>query len=124
MTRTLAEFLRPPTENEICAALKRFAADARAHYGDTLQSLWLFGSRARGDHHSHSDIDVAMVLRDGDWLDWRERDVLSDLSYERLVDVGADIQGWPVRLSEWLDPERHHNPSFLNAMRRDAKPIS
>ncbi len=123
MTRTLEELLRPPTEAEVEQSLATFAVDLRRHYGDRLCGLWLFGSRARGDHHPHSDVDVAVVLLDGDWLEWRERDALSDLSYDRLIDDGAEIQGWPVRLSDWNDPERHSNPSLVRAMRRDAKPV-
>ncbi len=36
-----------------------------------VDALWLFGSRARGDHHSRSDIDIAVICptaTDQDWL--------------------------------------------------------
>lgn len=36
----------------------------RALLGDRLVRLVLFGSRARGDYRSDSDMDVAMVVRD------------------------------------------------------------
>lgn len=36
----------------------------------TVDAIWLFGSRARGDHGDRSDIDLAIVCpraTDGDW---------------------------------------------------------
>ena len=33
-------------------------------YGDRLSSLWLFGSRARGEESPDSDFDVMIVLKD------------------------------------------------------------
>lgn len=34
-------------------------------YGDELAELILFGSYARGDQHAESDVDFAVVFRDG-----------------------------------------------------------
>lgn len=34
-------------------------------YGNDLADLVLFGSYARGDQHDESDVDFAIVLRDG-----------------------------------------------------------
>lgn len=119
--RTTEEILRPPTEEEAQRALTLFIADVRRHYADRLKGLYLFGSRARADHHPDSDADVAVVLADGDWKYWDERRVLSDLTYDRLIDDGLDIQALPIAESQWAEPERHHNPSFVRRMRRDAK---
>lgn len=50
------------------AALEDFLEVLRdlcmAHYGENLCSLVLFGSVARGDYNSGSDIDVLVVLKD------------------------------------------------------------
>jgi uncharacterized protein len=121
--RTLEDILRPPTEAEVEEALKRFAADVRRHYGDRLKGLYLFGSRARGDHRPDSDVDVAVVIADAGQELWIERNALSDLSYDRLVDDGVEIQGWPVLESAWKHPDRHSNPSLIRAMQRDARPL-
>lgn len=121
--RTTEELLRPPTEEEVRRALRRFAAIAREHYGARLKGLYLFGSRARGDHHPHSDVDVAVVLQDGDWRSWNEVRTLSDLTYDLLIEDGADIQAIPIRVSEWEEPSRHANPSLVRTARRDGKPL-
>lgn len=31
---------------------------------DNIAALWLYGSRARGDHHEHSDYDLAVAFTD------------------------------------------------------------
>ena len=117
------ELLPPPTEEEVQRALRRFVADVKRHYGNRLTGLYLTGSRARGDHHPHSDVDVAVILEDGDWRSWDESGVLSDLSYGRLIEDGVDIQGVAIPASHWEEPSRHSNPSLVRTMRRDGKPL-
>ena len=115
--------LEPPDDATVARALADFAAAVRRHYGDRLRGIYLFGSRARGDHTPESDADVAVVLADGDWNYWTEKMQLADLSYDPLVETGTAIQGWPVRLNEWNQPDVHRNPSLIRAMLDDAKPL-
>ena len=115
--------LEPPDDATVTKALQDFAAAVRRHYGDRLRGLYLFGSRARGDHTPESDADVAVVLADDGWTYWSEKMRLSELSYEPLVETGADIQGWPVRQSEWNTPHLHRNPQLVAAMRSEGKPL-
>ncbi len=37
------------------------AEHARAFFGDTLKSVWMYGSRARGDNRPDSDLDLLLV---------------------------------------------------------------
>ena len=65
--------------------LKRFRAELAELYGDRIERVVLYGSRARGDAHSESDYDVAIFLRD--FSDrWREMDriipIVTDILYE------------------------------------------
>ena len=116
----IEELIRPPTDAEVAQALARFATEVERHYRDRLKGLYLFGSRARGDHTPESDADVAVILRDGDWVSSDEKRTLGDFAYDRLLDSGAMIQGWPVPESSWLVPESDRNPVLIRAMRRDA----
>jgi antitoxin ChpS len=121
--KTLEEILRPPTEEEVAEAIARFAGDLRRHYGDRIQGLYLFGSRARGDHGPHSDADVAVVLDDRAWDFRREKHAVTDIATEVIVDTGVHVQGWPVSRSAWDDPAKHTNPLLVKNMHRDARPI-
>lgn len=57
------------------AALDAFASGCRQRLGARLRRLVLFGSRARGDHHADSDIDVLAIV-EGD-----ERAARADLRH-------------------------------------------
>jgi uncharacterized protein len=103
-------------------ALDDYVAAVRKHYGPRLVDILVFGSRARGDARPDSDADVAIILEDGDWQLWEERWFLSGLAYDALVEQGLYIQPWPVRKSVWETPALHHNPAFIEGMRRDARP--
>ena len=120
----LEEDLRPPTEDEVARGQSAFADALQAHYGDRLKRIFLFGSRARGDHRPDSDADVAVVLEDGDWSKVKELVALGELSFDILIDYRLNIHGWPLAESEWNDPERHSNPFLVRAIRRDAQEIA
>ena len=76
--------------------LRRFRAALDELYGDRIERVVLFGSRARGDAHEASDYDIAVFLKD--LTDrWREFHRLADLRTEILADTGAFIEARPFR---------------------------
>ena len=81
--------------------LARFCAALDALYGDRIERVVLFGSRARGDAREDSDYDVAVFLEDlapGDIAHrWCELHRLADLSSEILhqTDVFVDAKVFP-----------------------------
>lgn len=113
----------PPTDTDVSLAVAAFARTARRRYGDRIKGIYLFGSRARGEHRPESDADVVVVLADDGWAFWNEKMALTDLAYDAGFETGAYVQVWPVREDEWLEPDRHRNPSLVRAMRRDAVAI-
>src|SRR5207248_6453111 len=71
--------------------LRRFCAALEAMYGERIERIVLFGSRARGEAHHESDYDVAVFLKD--LADWRaEQRRLMDLKLELIDETGEDIQ--------------------------------
>jgi predicted nucleotidyltransferase len=116
------ELLRPPSEQEVEQALMRFATEVRRHYGDRVKGIYLFGSRARGDHEPESDADVAIVLEAGDWIEWVERRALNAIAYEPRLDSGLAIQPWPFSADEWAGLDSG-STKFAVAARRHARPI-
>ena len=122
--RTTEEILSPPSEADVARALELFAASVRAAYGDRLAGLFLFGSRARGDHEPFSDADVAVVLNDRDWSLVREARHLARLAHEALIETGVEVQAWPVSRAAWDDPAHHPDRPLVERMRRDAKAMT
>src|SRR5439155_12765310 len=119
----LDELLKPPTDTEVDTALARFAVAARKHYGERLKGLYLFGSRARGDHRPDSDADVAVVLEDGDWVSWKERWLLNRLAYDPSLESGVVIQPWPFSRLQWNAQYSAPSTALLASARREAIPI-
>jgi len=110
-----------PTERK---ALDEFVTAVRARYGARLVDIFVFGSRARGDATEDSDVDLAIVLEDGEWTFWNEKRQFADLVHDTLIDHGLYIQALPIRRSSWLDPSTHANPRFLRAIKHDARPVA
>jgi predicted nucleotidyltransferase len=50
------------TRDEILEIVQSFAEQLREALGDTLNSVILFGSYARGDYEEGSDVDVMVLL--------------------------------------------------------------
>lgn len=86
------------------AVLERFVAAVIDEYGDELDGVWLYGSRARGERtHDESDIDVLVVTRSA-------RD---DMPIYRLLHRVLDELGNPRVLLEprqqsrdWIEDRR------------------
>jgi predicted nucleotidyltransferase len=77
--------------------LKRFRAAVGEVYGDRVERVVLFGSRARGDAQPDSDYDIAVFLRDMTDTDRAaEMNRLADLSTAILYDGGPFIPPCPI----------------------------
>jgi predicted nucleotidyltransferase len=68
--------------------LDRFVRLVQDEYGDNLRSIWLYGSRARGEEpHAESDVDLLVVLE-------AESESLEDFfRLGRLMDDAAEAGG-------------------------------
>lgn len=74
--------MRMATKAQDDPILERFRAAVMEIYGDRLERVVLFGSRARGDAQPDSDYDIAVLLRD-------MPDRFAEMN--RLADVATDI---------------------------------
>jgi uncharacterized protein len=82
--------------------LKRFRAALDALYGDRIERVVLFGSRARGDAREDSDYDVAVFLKD--LADrWQEVDRIVPLVTDVLYQDGAFIHAVPHLAGSYED---------------------
>jgi predicted nucleotidyltransferase len=80
-----------PTDDPL---LRRYRAALDAVYGDRIDRVVLFGSRARGDAHGESDYDVAVFLKSMPDR-WKELDRLADLGAEFLDETGEFFDARP-----------------------------
>ena len=87
-------------------------------FGDRFVALYLFGSRARGDHEPDSDVDVAGA-RSGDRAAVRF-DAGDPRRYLRLLlETGHYIQPWPLEKGSLDDPLAHPHPRICRAVQRE-----
>ena len=75
--------------------LLRFRTALDAAYGDRVERVVLFGSRARGDHRPDSDYDVAVFLKRFRSFG-REIESMASIETEILSDTGSLIGALPM----------------------------
>lgn len=80
--------------------LARFRTALDAMYGDQIERVVLFGSRARGDARPDSDYDVAVFLSSMSDR-FAELYRLADLSTDILGDTGEFVHAMPYRSSAY-----------------------
>ncbi len=93
--------------------LRRFRAALDAIYGDRIERVVLFGSRARGDASEDSDYDIAVFLNGLDDR-WQEFDRLADLRTDILADTGIFIEAIPFQAGAYRD-----RSPLMHAIRRE-----
>ncbi len=55
-------------------------------YGDIVEDIIIYGSKARGDSHEDSDVDVVVLITEGDW---KERKQIAYHGYD--LSIGTDV---------------------------------
>ena len=86
--------------------MEDFAKNARKILGNSLDSVILYGSYARGDYSEFSDIDVMLLVSLGDEDIKKISDQISDLAFDFMMKYGVDIS--PVitntdHFNYWVD---------------------
>jgi uncharacterized protein len=93
--------------------LKRFRAALDAMYGERIERVVLFGSRARGDAREDSDYDVAVFIKNPGALSV-ELHRLASVSTDILLDTGAVISAKPFRAGAFRE-----RTGFMHDLRQD-----
>jgi predicted nucleotidyltransferase len=93
--------------------LKRFRAALDRIYGDRIERVVLFGSRARGDARDDSDYDIAVFLKD--LTDrWQEADRIVAIVTDILYEDEAFIHAMPYRAGSYEE-----RTSLMQEIRRE-----
>jgi predicted nucleotidyltransferase len=79
----------------------------------------VFGSRARGDHTSDSDADLAVLLPGvhGSTVDTMLE--MIDAAYAVELESGIVVSPLPIWQDQWDHPEQFSNPSLLRNIQRE-----
>jgi predicted nucleotidyltransferase len=107
-----------PLEATADPILIRFRAELDALYGERIERVVLFGSRARGDARADSDYDVAVFLKDYRAFS-TELDPLVDAETTILFDTGAVINALPFPAGAY-----NERTGFMHELRRDGRDLS
>ena len=97
--------------------LRRFRTAIDEAYGDRIERVVLYGSRARGEALSDSDYDIALFFWNPASF-WDEMGPLSEIETDILYDTGAVISAKPFPAGAY----RKRTP-FMNEIRRDGLDI-
>lgn len=93
-------------------AVEQFREGIRHRFGSRLRDLRLFGSKARGDDHDESDIDILVLLDGCNGVD-REAvwDLATSISYT-LMPVVSDFDAYHA--------PRSRASGFYESLRRES----
>ena len=93
-------------QTNITDIMQQFASSLRKLLGNTLDSVIVYGSYARGDYSELSDIDVMILVTLTEERIKKISDEISDMAFEYLMKFGVDIS--PVitnidHFNYWVD---------------------
>jgi len=104
--------------NEIWKVADRIGVYLREHYGSKVLRVILYGSHARGEATSDSDVDLLVVVEDG--LDpWQVRGSLDEILLEILLEKGILVSVLVVPQSFY----EGYNSPFLVQVRGEGVPL-
>lgn len=105
---------QPPQNSPILTRLRAALAEI---YGDRLERVVLYGSRARGDHRPDSDYDIAVFIREpGSFYDESGR--LAAITTDILEDTGAVISATPFPAGAYRE-----RSGFMHELRKDGRDL-
>lgn len=109
----------PGVPPRIQPALDALVSGLRRLYGERLAGLMLFGSQARGDATSISDVDVAILLH-GPVHEGRELEYMSELVWQICLQHDLVLSVVPVSLERYQSEQ----DVFLWRLRAEGVPAA
>jgi DNA invertase Pin-like site-specific DNA recombinase/predicted nucleotidyltransferase len=112
--------VRPALDAETERAARVFLKRLEGKY--PIVDAILYGSRARGDHTSESDADIAVILK-GERGERKDRTAASldmaGLAFDVMMETGIMVQGLPLWETELARPETFTNPALIKNILRE-----
>lgn len=110
MNLQLVERLAPHEQE----AVKTFLSRLWTYYPDRVLKAILFGSKARGDSHPDSDIDILLIV-DSD--EWRFQHAISDLASDVSLEYGVLVGPRVIGQAHWDEIARDRFSLYENVTR-------
>ena len=93
--------------------LIKFRDALKALYGDRIERMVLYCSRARGDAREDSDDDIALFLK-GETRMWAEHKKIHPIEWAIFEETGADISTFTFPAEGWAE-----RTLFMHEIRKD-----
>jgi len=106
------------TQPDLQKLLAELKSELQQLYGEQLVAVILYGSYARREAGPHSDLDVAMVLRDYR-SDFEEIDRTGEIAARLSWEYDTTVALIPLRESNWC----HKQTSFYKNIQREGVAI-
>jgi len=106
-------------EPEIAVLLADLKRRLERRFGDRFIALYLFGSRARGDHEEDSDVDVAVILDQKLPRSFELTQQILEDTYDLLLETGFYVQPWALEKGSLEHPAAHPHPRISRAVQRE-----
>ena len=100
----------PNQIKEILPVLQKYKTDIQKLYGNQFEKLILYGSYARGNQHSESDIDLLLIINKMD-TPYKEVDKMSELTYNYMLDYDMFFSVVPTTADKFNNMA---NPLYYN----------
>jgi antitoxin ChpS len=84
-----------------------------------VNEVRLYGSRARGDFHPDSDVDLAVVLHGARGDIWKTAIAMSDITFDVLIETGIAVSAFPLWGDDLDHPETARNPALIRNIQRE-----
>ena len=105
-----------PDEQKWLEEYRRVLQD---RFPGVVERMMIYGSRARGTATEDSDLDVLLIVREGDW--WEKRRIAAP-GYDLAIGTYAVPSIMIYTRAEWEDRRRTRAP-FWQTVTRDGVPV-
>jgi predicted nucleotidyltransferase len=106
-----------PIDAETSRGARAFIATIDRHYAVT--SYILYGSRARADHSTDSDADIAVVLAGRPSNRMTVARAMAGIAFDVLQETGILVDALPLWPADLDNPDGFSNPALLRNIQRD-----
>lgn len=92
-------------------AIETFLTRIRQAHPQRVKQMRLFGSKARGDSHAGSDIDILLIV---DEENWQFRHAISNIAADVSLAHDVLIEPRVIGQARWDKMRRHHFVLYEN----------